>query len=205
LKHLEWPILAVLSDQQTGLVPAVATVLPNSRHQCCQAHSLRHLAEPLAAADAAFKGELRQTVREQVGALLRQEPRRPPGHAGVLTVTSLLPSPVEESTAPTCQRPAPSVVPTALDPEPDQVVTQLWYHTPYLLTLKGRPPLRLAGMETYQRLHSVACLSLDVLAKRSEPRLAQLDQGLQSALAPFAETSHAFHQGAAWLRDIASI
>ena len=31
LKHLEWPILAVLSDKQTGLVPAVAMVLPNSR------------------------------------------------------------------------------------------------------------------------------------------------------------------------------
>ena len=27
LKHLEWPILAVLSDKQTGLVPAVATVV----------------------------------------------------------------------------------------------------------------------------------------------------------------------------------
>src|SRR5712671_3908129 len=57
LKHLEWPVLAVLSDKQTGLVPAVATVLPNSRHQFCQVHYLRHLAEPLAAADAAFKGE----------------------------------------------------------------------------------------------------------------------------------------------------
>ena len=33
LKHLEWPILAVLSDKQTGLVPAVAAVLPNIRHQ----------------------------------------------------------------------------------------------------------------------------------------------------------------------------
>ena len=50
LKHLEWPILAVFSDKQTGLVPAVATVLPNSRHQFCQAHYLRNLAEPLAEA-----------------------------------------------------------------------------------------------------------------------------------------------------------
>src|SRR5262249_3894754 len=43
LRHLEWPILAVLSDKQTGLVPAVATVLPNSRHQFCQVHYLRNL------------------------------------------------------------------------------------------------------------------------------------------------------------------
>src|SRR4030095_3200235 len=31
LKHLEWPILAVLSDQQNGLVPAVGAVLPPTR------------------------------------------------------------------------------------------------------------------------------------------------------------------------------
>jgi Transposase, Mutator family len=205
LKHLEWPILAVLSDKQTGLVPAVATVLPDSPHQFCQAHYLRNLAEPLAAADAAFKGALRKTVREQVGDLLRQEPRRPPGQAGVLTVTGLLPSPVEESTAPAFQRPAPSVAPTASDPEADQVITQLFRHTRYVLTLKGRPPFRLAGLETYERLHSVACLSLDLLATRYDPRLAHLYQGLQAALAPFTETYHTLHQGAAWLRDIAYI
>src|SRR5262249_55144902 len=92
LKHLEWPILAVLSDKQTGLVPAVAAVLPHSRHQFCQAHYLRNLAEPLAAADAAFKGELRRTVREHVGAVLRQEPRTASSPTGVLTVTGLFPS-----------------------------------------------------------------------------------------------------------------
>jgi len=205
LKPLEWPILAVLSDKQTGLVPAVATIFPNSRHQFCQAHYLRNLAAPLAEADAAFKGELRKTVREQVGDVLRQEPRRQPGQAGVFTVTGLLPSPVEESTAPTGQRPGPSAAPTAAEPEAAKVLTQLLCHTRYLLTRKGRPPFRLAGMETYERLHSVACVRLDLLAKRYEPRLAQLSQGLRAALSPFAEPYHALHQGAAWLRDIASI
>jgi hypothetical protein len=205
LRQLEWPILAVLSDKQTGLVPAVATVLPHSHHQFCQAHYLRNLAEPLAAADAALKGELRQTVREQVGDLLRQASRRQPGHTGVLTVTGLLPSPVEEPMTPAGSPPAPAAAPTASDPDAEQVITQLLGHTRYLLTLKGRPPFRLAGMETYERLHSVAGFSLDLLAKRCEPRLAQLYQGLQSALAPFAETYHALQQGAAWLRDIAYI
>lgn len=205
LKHLEWPILAVLSDKQTGLVPAVATILPNSRHQFCQAHYLRNLAEPLAEADAAFKGELRKTVREQVGALLRQEARRAPGHAGVLTVTGLLPSPVEEPTAPAGSSPAPSTAPTASAPEADPVILQLMRHTRYLLTLKGRPPFRLAGLETYERLHRVACFSLDLLAQRYDPRLDQLYQGLQAALSPFAETYRALQPGAAWLRDIAYI
>src|SRR5213592_2782077 len=105
LKHLEWPILAVLSDKQTGLVPAVATVLPHSRYQFCQAHYLRNLAEPLAEADVAFKVALRQTVRQQVGDVIRQEPHTAPGHAGVLTVTGLLPSPLEQPTAPASQNP----------------------------------------------------------------------------------------------------
>jgi hypothetical protein len=205
LKHLGGPMLAVLSDKQTGLVPAVATVLPDSRHQFCQAHYLRNLAEPLATADAAFKSELRQTVREQMGDLLRQEPRRPPGHAGVFTVTGLLPSPVEEPTTPACHSPTPAASPTASAPEAEQVITQLVRHTRSWLTLKGRPPFRLAGMETYERLHSVACLSLDLLAKRYEPRLAHLYQGLQAALSPFTETYRALHHGAAWLRDIAYI
>jgi mutator family transposase len=205
LKHLEWPILAVLSDKQTGLVPAVATVLPASRHQFCQAHYLRNLAEPLTAADAAFKSELRKTVREKVGDLLQHGPRRPPGQAGVLTVTGLLPSLVEEPMAPACHSPAPSASPTVSDLAAEKVIAQLLRHTRYLLTLKGRPPFRLTGLETYERLHSVACVSLDLLAQRYEPCLVQLYQGLQAALAPFAETYHALHQGAAWLRDIAYI
>jgi len=205
LTHLEWPILAVLSDKQTGLVPAVATVLPNSRYQFCQAHYLRNLAEPLAAADSAFKVELRQTVRQQVGGLIRQEPRTTPGQAGVLTVTGLMPSPLEKPTAPAPQSPTPRETLPAPESEADEVITQLFRHTRYLLTLKGRPPFRLAGMETYERLQNVAQCSLDLLAERYDPRLVQLYQGLQSALAPFTQTYQACQQGAAWLRDIAYI
>jgi hypothetical protein len=205
LRHLEWPILAVLSDKQTGLVPAIATALPGSRHQLCQAHYLRNLAEPLAAADAAFKGELRHSVRQQVGDLIRQAPPTTSGHAGILTVTGVLPSPGEEHTVPAGPCSAPSAAPTAAAPEAAQVITQLMRHTRYLLTLKGRSPFRLAGIETYERLSHVAGLSLDLLAKHYEPRLAQLYQGLQAALSPFAETYRTLHQGAAWLHDIAYI
>ena len=205
LKHLEWPILAVLSDKQTGLVPAVATVFPHSRHQLCQAHYLRHLAEPLAEADAAFKGELRQRVRQHVGHLIRQEPRTEPGQAGVVTVTGLVPSPLKEPQAPVSHTPTPRVSSLAPEPDADEVVSQLFRHTRSLLTLKGRPPFRLAGIETYERLDNVARFSLELLAQRYEPRLAQLYQGLQAALAPFAQTHQELQPGAAWLRDIAYI
>jgi Transposase, Mutator family len=205
LKHCEWPILAVLSDTQTGLVPAVATVLPHSRHQYCQAHYLRNLAEPLAEADAAFKGELRKTVRAHVGDVIRQESRTASGHPGGLTVTGLLPSPLEKPTAPAAHSPTPRGTRTAPEAAAEEVITQLLRHTRYLLMLKGRSPFRLAGLETYERLQNVARFSLDLLAQRYEPRLAQLYQGLQSALAPFAQTSQELRHGAAWLRDIAYI
>jgi Transposase, Mutator family len=208
LKHLEWPLLAILSDKQTGLVPAVAAVLPNTRHQFCQAHYLRNLAEPLAEADAAFKVALRQTVRQHLGDVIRQEPRTGPGHASVLTVTGLLPSPLspqQEPTAPDAYRPAPSASPTTPAREAEEVITQLCRHTRYLLTLKGRPPFRLAGMETYERLQGLARFSLELLAQRYEPRLARLYQGLQSALSSFVVPSQELQQGAVWLCDMAYI
>src|SRR5713101_6726452 len=90
---------------------------------------------------------------------------------------------------------------TAPESTAAEVITQLFRHTRSLLTLKGRQPFRLAGLETYERLQHVAQDSLDLLAKRYDPRLAQLSQGLQSALAPFAQTYQTFQQGAAWLRD----
>src|SRR5262249_40414119 len=205
LKHLDWPMLAVLSDKQKGLVPAVATVLPQSRHQFCQAHYLRNLAEPLAEADAAFKMALRQSGRQQVGRVLRRDSRTAPGQGGVLTVTGLVPSPLEKPTAPAAPRLPPGDTLTVPESKADEVIAPLLRHTRYLLTLKGRPPLRLAGMETYERLQHVAQCSLDLLAQRYAPRLVQLYQGLQEALAPLAQTYQTFQQGAAWLRDIAYI
>jgi hypothetical protein len=198
LKQLEWPILAVLSDKQTGLRPALAKVLPKSRHQWCQAHYLRNLAEPLAAADSTFKGELRKAVRQSIGDLIRTEPRADPRQAGVLTVTGLLPSPLEAPKTSASEPPEPEA-------QAEAVVTQLVRHTRYLLTLKGRPPFRLAGMETYDRLHDLARFGLDLLSTHYDPRLAQLVQGLQSALSPFEQTYHEGQQGAAWLHDIAYI
>ena len=204
LKQLKWPILAVLSDKQTGLMPAVKTVFPKSHYQFCQAHYLRNLAAPLADTDSAFKLELRKAVRQHVGGLIRKEPRREPEQAGVLTVTGLLPSPIsmpEASGVSGSQRSIESLP----EIEADNVITQLFRRTRYLLTLKGRPPFRLAGMETYEQLGDVARLSLDLLSDRYDPRLAQLYRGLQAALSPFDPTYQDLQQGAAWLRDIAYI
>lgn len=68
LAECSWPILAVLSDKQTGLEQAVASKFPTSPHQLCQAHSLRNVAKPLSEVDAELKTALRQAVREHIGA-----------------------------------------------------------------------------------------------------------------------------------------
>lgn len=87
----------------------------------------------------------------------------------------------------------------------DEVVTHLLRHTRYLLTLKGRPPFRLAGLETYQRLQGVVGLTQELLDHRYDPRLARLGQGLQAALPPLANAYRDLQQGATWLQDIARI
>jgi hypothetical protein len=198
LKELDWPILAVLSDKQTGLRPALAKVLPKSRHPWGQAHYLRNLAEPLADTDAAFKADLRKAVRQHVGDLIRSDLCAAPSQAGVGRVTGLLPR------APSVPQ-APGTA--ALTPEStaDEVVTQFFRRTRYLLTLNGRLPFRLAGLETYDPLHDVAGFGLELLSQHVDPRLAELVQGLKSALSPFVQPYQDLQQGAAWLHDIAYI
>jgi hypothetical protein len=204
LTDLPGPLLAVLSDKQTGLPPAVATVFPDVPHQFCQTHYLRNLAEPWAARDSAFKVGLRQAVRQEVGALLRTACPTPTA-TNVLTVTGVFPD--APSTTTSSDAEGPETVSTA-PPVPgavDEVVTQLCQHTRYLLTLKGRPPFRLAGLEMYQRLHSVVHLSTELLSYHYDPRLAQLQRGLHAALAPWAAQYQYLSQGATWLQGIAQI
>jgi hypothetical protein len=208
LSEMAWPILAVLSDKQKGLPEAVAAVFSEACHHFCHAHYLNNLADPLAKADSAFNVELRKAVRAAVGLLIRAEKASPTPQPAVLTVTGLLPDllqPPSDSQSPMTEPVASddAHAPHASDDAvADAVVTQLLRHTRYLLTLKGRPPFRLAGIEAYQRLQGVVTLSQDLLAHRHDPRLVCLCSGLQTALPPFAPECHELQQGETWLRDI---
>ena len=195
---LGWPILAVLSDKQRGLEPAVASILPNSLHQFCQPHYLKNLAEPLHDADSEFKVALRQTVRQEIGVLIRSEQASETPHPGVLTTTGLLPTPVP--TTATAEVMESTDTSTA-----EEVVVQLLRRTRYLLTLKSRPPFGLAGVETYQRLQEVASMASELLAHRHDPSLDCLSNGLHTSLPQFASRYQELEQGASWLRDIAAI
>jgi hypothetical protein len=208
LSELDWPILAVLSDKQKGLPQAVAAVLSEACHHYCHSHYLKNLADPLAKADSAFNVELRKAVRAEVGLLIRAEKASPTPQPAVLTVIGLLPNPPQpppDSESPITESVASDdapALPTSDGAVADAVVTQLLRHTRYLLTLKGRPPFRLAGIEAYQRLQEVVALSHDLLAHRYDSRLTCLCSGLQTALAPFAPECRELQQGETWLRDI---
>jgi hypothetical protein len=197
LGQLPWPILAVLSDKQKGLLPAVSTVLPGARHHFCHAHYLKNLAQPLADADSAFKVELRKAVRQEVGVLIRAEKPTEASQSNVLAVTGLLPDDLPATTGPES-----SVTPASDAALADQVVTHLLRHTRYLLTLKGRPPFCLAGIETYQRLQGVVALTNELLDHRHDPRMTRLNQGVRTALSSFASQYRDLLQGSAWLQDI---
>ena len=208
LSEMAWPILAVLSDKQKGLPQAVAAVFPEACHHFCHAHYLKNLADPLAKADSAFNVELRKAVRAAVGLLIRAEKTSPTPQPAVLTVTGLLPDPLlppSDSHSPMTEPVASDDVhalPASDDAVANAVVTQLLRHTRYLLTLKGRPPFRLAGIEAYQRLQGVVALSQELLAHRHDHRLTCLCSGLQTALPPFAPEYHELQQAETWLRDI---
>jgi hypothetical protein len=202
LAQLPWPILAVLSDKQKGLPEAVASVLPGTRHHFCHSHYLKNLAEPLAEADSAFNVQLRQAVRAEVGPLIRTEKMADTPQPALLTVTGLLPAPSAPDQGVANLETASVVTPRPDTTVAEEVVTQLLRHTRYLLTLKGRPPFRLAGLETYQRLQGVTTLAEELLAHRHDARLARLRAGLRAALPSFATEHQELQQGATWVRDI---
>jgi hypothetical protein len=101
----------------------VARVFPHAWHGLCQVHYFKNAAEPVADADEALKKTLRQAVRSDLKAVLRPPS---PEHTGVLTVTGLLPSPVEapESAAPPSDKTARPARP-ALRPRPPPSGTTL--------------------------------------------------------------------------------
>ncbi len=190
------PIQGIISDKQRGLLPAIATVFPNTPHALCQLHYLQNAAAPVAEADEQMKIDLRQGVRAAIGELIRQKDPEKPVE---LTITGLLPSPL----------PAPST--TGASPqlqaaqEQEQIVQDLLQRVRYLLTLKGRPPFRLAGQEMFVRLQEVVRSLDQLLRHRPEPRLCQLRDGLRQALHALQPTYRELNIAADWLARLAAV
>jgi MULE transposase domain. len=185
------PVTEVMSDKQRGLVPAIAEVFSSAKHSFCQMHYLSNAALPISAADEAMKIELRQGVRQEIGALIREEKVE---KQGVLTVTGGIPSPVP-----------PPETPVPVVQEQDAILQDISRRIRYLLTLKGRPPFCLAGIEMFERLTEVKDFLERLSAQHTHPQLAQLQQGLLAAL-QLVQTSYTLlRQAADWLVHIADV
>jgi hypothetical protein len=196
-------VVAVMSDKQRGLEPAVPIVFPEAKHGFCQIHYLGNAAEPVAEEDQAMKMTLRKAVRDEVGEIIRREKVE---KTGVLTVTGLIPTPAEAPQKPTeVESQASQPVHDPIVQEHEAIVQDLLRRVRYLLTLKGRPPFRLAGIEMYERLAEVqTCLDM-LLDHRTDSRLAQLKQGLLTALNSVQADYAELRQAANWLQHITDL
>jgi hypothetical protein len=204
IADLGLPVQATLSDKQAGLLSALNQVFPQARHGLCQLHYLKNAAQPVADADEQMKIALRQAVRAEIGDLLRPKTTEKPG---VLTVTGLIPSPTPPPS------PAATVPPvsaaetqaTRLAPEREVIVQDLLHRIRYLLTLKGRPPFRLAGVEMVEQLQAVARCIDQLLRHSPEPRLRQVRAGLRAALHTVRADYLDLRQAADWLTQLADV
>jgi hypothetical protein len=202
IRGLDLTIAAVISDKQRGLVPAVGTVFPEAKHAFCQMHYLKNAAEPVADADQAMKVTLRKGVRTEVGKLIRQERVE---QKGVLTVTGLVPSPVEEGNPREEETQSAQDLAETIAQERAAIVQDLKRRVRYLLTLKGRPPFRLAGIEMFERLTEVETCLETLIQHCAEPQLIQLHQGLQTALQSVQTDYTDLRRAADWLEHISDI
>jgi hypothetical protein len=193
-------VVAVISDKQRGLEPALVNVFPHAKHGLCQSHYLKNAAAPVAEVDEAMKVTLRKAVRNEVGDLIRREKVEKPG---VLTVTGLLPSPIDQPEEERIQ--SRQTLPDPILQEQEAIVQDLLRRVRYLLTLKGRPPFRLAGIEMFERLTEVKTCLDALIPHRTDARLIQLRQGLHTALLIAHSDYTELRQAADWLEHISHI
>jgi hypothetical protein len=198
IADLGLPVAATLSDKQTGLLPALEQVFPHAHHSFCQVHYLQNAARPIAAADEQMKITLRKTVRAEIGELISP---KTPTKTGVLTITGMLPSPVVTE-PPVVESDPATPVPSATTTR-ETLAQDLLDRVRYLLTLKARPPFRLAGIELVEQLQQVVQCLNQLLRHQPEPRLHQLRAGLQQALKTVRADYREVRQAAGWLHQIA--
>jgi transposase InsO family protein len=190
-------VTAVLSDKQSGLVPAVAEVFQDAKHAFCQVHYLGNLAAPVAEADEAMKISLRQDVRAAIGDPIRREDVTT---EGALTITGVLPSSLEEQ--PVTSQPT---IPEEVEQVRTAITREFCRRIRYLLTLKGRPPLCLAGIEMFVRLTEVKECLERLIEHYATPQLLSLHAGLKKALQSAQASYTTLCEIAKWLEHIANL
>lgn len=77
VKQLNVPVHGIVTDKESGLVPAIQRVFPDVPHQYCQLHFINRCAQPLARPLAELNGEL-EVVGQHVRKLRRELAKLPP-------------------------------------------------------------------------------------------------------------------------------
>ncbi len=207
IADLKLPVKGLISDKQKTVVLAAAHVFQHSRpqppHGFCHLHYFKNAAEPVAEADEGMKITLRQGVRTEIGDILRPKSteKRPE-----LVITGLIPSPAlspQPAVNPTLRPASDASAPR--ETERERIIQDVLQRVRYLLTLKGRPPFRLAGVEMFERLQEVKRCLDQLVRHDSEPRLVTVRDGLRQALKAVRRDYTHLRQAANWLGQIAEI
>ena len=89
--------------------------------------------------------------------------------------------------------------------ERQKIVQDIRRRVRFLLTLKGRPPFRLAGLEMYRGLQEVVVILGKMLAHHPDNTLMTINQALSRALVCFSTDFQLIYQAEQWLHQIDSI
>ncbi|NDY74433.1 hypothetical protein [Desulfobacter hydrogenophilus] len=150
----------------------------------------------MADVDESLKVSLRKNVRSEIGDLIRSE-HHGEAQGRVLTVTGILPSPIDD--------PESNTPPKKIREEQEDIVNALIRRSRYLLTLKGRPPFRLAGIEMFERLTGLILELDEFICHIPDSRLLELQQGICIALKNASNEYADIKNAAGWLQDISDL
>jgi len=201
-KEVRQAVGGLLRQEQVGESPGVLTVTGVVPSPVAE----EGLAESGAAAepDPPTAGELEVFPTPSEGGeetpIPGEETLEPPPSPG---------APVEEPPAAEAFEPEDAGPETPADDpaaeEREALVQDLLRRTRYLLTLKARPPLRLAGQEMFERLSEVGGCLDRMLAQYPDPRLEQLREGLQHGLETVRPEYTLLRQAGEWVQQVAQI
>jgi hypothetical protein len=79
--ELKLPVLATLSDREGAVRTALEATWSEAPHQWCQSHYLGNISRPIYERDRSLKTELRQTIRQEVRASMKEVLSEPSGSA----------------------------------------------------------------------------------------------------------------------------
>lgn len=89
--------------------------------------------------------------------------------------------------------------------ERDEIIADLNRRVRYLLTLKGRPPFRLAGLEMFKRLSEVVgCIEV-MINHAADSRLVELSDGIKAGIDKVKDQMQELSVAAGWLKNISDL